>query len=243
MLGDYHIHTKFSDGGNTPEEVILSAISLGADEVGFSEHSFTEFDQSYCMKKDRLGEYIATIHSLREKYKDKIKVLCGIELDYYSEIDTSALDYVIGSAHYFKIGNDYFDVDRSGSLLKRKAEQYFNGDMLRLAELYFDMAGDMYNKTKCDIVGHFDLITKFNEDGSLIDEKNPRYIKAATDAADKLLAAGVTFEINYGAITRGYRTTPYPSKPLYEYIKANGGKFVHTSDSHTADNIFCFIKK
>ena len=45
------------------------------------------------------------------------------------------------------------------------------------------------------------------------------------------------FEINFGAVIRGYRTEPYPSKPILEYLKARGAKFILSGDSHTVDNV------
>ena len=50
MLFNYHTHTTFSDGKNTPEEIVNFAIEKGLKALGFSDHAFTEHDQRYCMK-------------------------------------------------------------------------------------------------------------------------------------------------------------------------------------------------
>jgi predicted metal-dependent phosphoesterase TrpH len=50
IFTDLHVHTTFSDGKNTPEEVVLSAIDMGFDAIGFSGHGYTDFDLTYCMK-------------------------------------------------------------------------------------------------------------------------------------------------------------------------------------------------
>ena len=42
---DLHMHSVFSDGKNTAEEMILSAVRLGLDCVGLSEHSHTVGDE------------------------------------------------------------------------------------------------------------------------------------------------------------------------------------------------------
>ena len=47
----------------------------------------------------------------------------------------------------------------------------------------------------------------------------------------------VIFEINTGAISRGYRTAPYPAPFLLEAIRQKGGRVCITSDSHSADTI------
>ena len=39
MFSNYHTHTTYCDGANTPEELVLEAIRLGCPELGFSGHS------------------------------------------------------------------------------------------------------------------------------------------------------------------------------------------------------------
>ena len=62
-----------------------------------------------------------------------------------------------------------------------------------------------------DIVGHFDLVTKFNEVSMFFDENDPRYIEAWQKAMLKLLPKVKRFEINYGAVNKGLRSRPYLS--------------------------------
>ena len=91
--------------------------------------------------------------------------------------------------------------------------------------------------TRCDIIGHFDLITKFIEQDPQFDVHHPRYVKAWQGAADTLLKTGRPFEINTGAISRGYRTSPYPAGEIRDYIRAHGGKLILSSDSHQKETI------
>ena len=239
MLRDLHTHTVFSDGKNSPEEMVISAIEKGLCEIGISDHSYTDFDTSYCIKKEKISEYKAEILRLKSKYSVKISVLCGIEQDYFSSEPTDGYDYVIGSVHYIFKNGEYVPMDESPLILKNAAEKFFNGDIYALAEEYFKTVSDVVRKTNADIIGHFDLITKFNEIAPLFDEKNPRYIKARNNALDELLKTGKPFEINTGAISRGYRTTPYPSAEAIEYIKKKGGKFILSSDAHSTETL-CF---
>ena len=88
-----------------------------------------------------------------------------------------------------------------------------------------------------DIIGHFDLIAKYNEGNNLFDETHPRYLAAAKAAIDRLLAAGKPFEINTGAIASGYRTVPYPAPALLSYLRGQGGKVILSSDAHSPENI------
>ena len=159
--------------------------------------------------------------------------------------------------------------------------------MLYAAELYFDTVGGIVAATDCDIIGHFDLLTKFNEqwafgyDGRLVkkspygicsdlaaaadtsviyDTADERYIAAWKRAIDRIfddcaerykngyrnrleklgvLEAGdrPVFEINTGAISRGYRTAPYPAADQIAYIKSKGGVLILSSDIHAAGTI------
>ena len=240
ILSDLHIHSNFSDGADSPEEIVLAAIGMNMETIGFSDHSYTEFDGSYCMKKENIEPYKKEILRLKEKYKDKIKILCGIEQDFYSVEPTDDYDYIIGSVHYIKSGDNYIPIDDSASCLINAANTYFGGDIYRLCEIYFDTVSKI---RKADIIGHIDLVTKFNEPTPLFDEKNGRYVAAYKKALDALLKLNIPFEMNMGAISRGYRKTPYPSPDIIRYIKDKGGRIVLSSDAHQKEAIMLDFQK
>ena len=237
VSADLHTHTAFCDGRDTPEEMVISAIAKGLKTIGICVHSYMTFDESYCVPKDRYPEFQQEILLLREKYREQINVLCGVEQDFYSSEPTSGFDYVIGSVHYVEAEGRYFPVDWKKDELEKVCRKYFNSDWYSLAESYYSAVSHVAEKTGCDIIGHFDLITKFNESGMLFDELHPRYVSASRAAADALLRSGKPFEINTGAISRGYRTEPYPSDELIRYIRKQGGKFILSSDAHAGENI------
>lgn len=240
---DLHMHTAYCDGKDTPEDMVLSAVDKGLDTVGISGHSYTFFDESYCMQKEDIPRYIAELRYLRAKYFDRIHVLCGVEQDYYSDYPTYEFDYIIGSVHYIKVGDEYIPVDESVEILRAAVQKHFGGDVYALCELYFDTVADVVEKTRCDIIGHFDLISKFIEREPLFDAGHPRYVKAWKAAADRLVTYDVPFEINTGAISRGYRTQPYPNEEMIEYIKAKGGRLILSSDAHSKENIAYIFEK
>ena len=257
---DLHVHTSFSDGKNTPKEMIEAAIDSGLERIGISDHSYTSFDESYCMLKERYYEYRTRINALKLHYSDKIAVSLGIEQDFYSDDAAEDFDHIIGSVHYIKAepgscyvphkgicesreknGNApeyvYIPVDESPEILEFAADNYFGGDIYKLAEEYYKTVKKVVFRTRCDIIGHFDLISKFNEISPLFDENDPRYVNAWQDAALTLISFGVPFEINTGAISRGYRTVPYPSYEMISFIRDRGGSFLLSSDAHSAENI------
>ena len=46
---NFHTHTIYCDGNDTPEELIKAAIDNGFTSLGFSGHSFFKKDDDYCM--------------------------------------------------------------------------------------------------------------------------------------------------------------------------------------------------
>lgn len=241
ILNDFHVHTTFCDGKDTAEDIVKHAISLGMKKIGFSGHSFTSFDTCYCIGNEQTELYKKTINDLKVKYKDQIEILLGIELDYFSTIDTSDFDYAIGSIHYIKKGDKYYSIDHNIDTFKALVHECFKGDVYAMCESYFEMAGNVLEKTNADVIGHFDLITKFNEKLPLIDVTCPRYVNAYKKAVDKLIKSGKPFEVNTGAISRGYRTTPYPSIDILEYIAKKGGKVIFSSDSHKKETLLNYF--
>ena len=236
-MTDLHVHTTFSDGRSTPEEVACAAIDAGMTVLGFSDHSYTAFDTRYCIPLSKAAAYRDAVSALKDKFKDRITIRCGIEQDFYSGESTDGYDYVIGSVHYIRAGGEYIPVDEGADILTDAAQRYFGGDIYGLIEEYYRTVAELPDKVRPDIIGHFDLISKFNEKTPFFDEDHPRYVAAWQAAADRLLEARIPFEINTGAISRGYRTTPYPAAPIREYLRQRGAGFLLSSDSHHATTL------
>ncbi len=239
ILEDFHVHTNLCDGKNSAEEMVRAAIDLKMKRIGFSGHAYTSHDLSYCMSKSDMVEYYELISELKEKYRSKIEILCGLEMDYFSEKPEFETDYIIGSVHYVKKDEKYLDVDLDEESLKKSVLEFYNGDFFSFSADYFQLVGDIVSKTNADIIGHFDLVTKFNEGGKLFDTNNPEYIKMAEKTVDKLIAFGKPFEINTGAISRGYRSWAYPELFILKHIKEKGGRVILSSDSHSS-NTLCY---
>lgn len=230
---DLHNHTVWSDGKNTAEEMIRAAIDAEFTVIGISDHSYVAFDEPCSMPKNPAA-YRAVLALLKRKYAEQIEVLCGIEQDYYTAEPPVGYDYAIGSVHYLQVPDGFIPLDDTAEKLQNAIDRCYGGDPYALAEDYFSKVGEIVEKTGVQIVGHFDLITKFNEKTPIFDPDNPRYRAAWQKAADRLLPTGAAFEINLGAITRGYRTTPYPSAEIVAYLRDRGARFVVSGDSHSA---------
>ncbi len=234
---NYHTHTIFCDGSDSPEELVEYALELGCPEIGFSGHGYTYFDTAWCMSKEGTEAYRECITGLKEKYRSKIKILLGIEQDLWSDTPAIGYDFIIGGVHYIKHKDAFLPVDESAALTKQQVEKYYGGDFLSYCEDYYKNAAMLYEKTKCNIIAHFDLVTKFNEQDALFDSSCQRYRTAAAKALDILCKHPVCFEINTGAISRGYRTDAYPSAELISMIKDRNRPLMLSSDCHAKKNL------
>ena len=235
-MTDLHMHSVFSDGKHTPEEMIRAAIGKGLTRVGLSEHSHTEGDECG-MTVEGTEAYRAEMKRLKRQYAGQIQILCGLERDFYSD-DTLTYDYVIGSVHWLKMPDGHrVSVDWTAEKQREGVDKYFAGDWYAFAEAYYELVGQVVEVTKCDIIGHFDLLTKFVQQDPWVDLRHPRYVRAWQRAADRLLKTGKLFEINTGAISRGYRTEPYPAPEIREYLRAHGAGLILSSDAHARENI------
>ena len=265
-----HVHSTWDDGSHTAEEMVCAAIGTGLTSVGISVHAPMPFGGGCPAAK--LPAYLEEIAALKEKYAGKIRVYTGIEWDVLSEIELKPYDYVIGSAHHLQIPSqtplhlsndlppdlraqleamysvDYPGVDESAGAMERLLYgRHFGGDADALAETYFAGLEAIAQKPEVDVVGHFDLIRKFDEDRPgfrcFFNEHSERYWKAACDAMEKLVDAGKIFEINTGAIARGHRSQPYPSPKLLCILREMGGKITFSSDAHRVQDIACAYKE
>lgn len=233
-----HMHSTWDDGKNSVEEMILASKAAGLSSVGFSVHAPMTFENSWECPKERLGDYIREVRALGEKYAGPIDVYCGVEWDTMSKIDLTPYDYVIGSAHQLPVSG-FPSVDCSAEETQRFLSQHFGGDADAAAEMYFAELLKVAANPQVDIVGHFDLITKFDEREAFFNPQSSRYQKAARAAMEALVCAGKIFEINTGAISRGYRTSPYPSRALLVQLREMGGRVTISADAHHVSGVAC----
>ena len=236
ITADYHVHTDYSDGRNSIDEVAAEAYASGMTAIGFSEHVYAPYDTDVCMREGTALAYREACRRLRKQYEGRMAVYCGIEQDIFAEEPTDGYDYIIGAVHYVYLNGEYLTVDWKRDTLDRAA-YLLGGDMLSVTEEYYRIVAQVVEQTHCQLIAHFDLISKLNEREHLFDENDPRYIAAWQRAADRLLKTGVPFEINTGAISRGYRTDAYPALPIRRYLRDHGARFVLSSDSHAKETL------
>ena len=227
-----HTHSTFSDGKHTLEEILLSAIEKNMLGVGFSDHSHTACDESYCMLTPQYDAYQAEIQRLKKVYGHRIGIYTGMELDYYSEKGRWDYDYILASVHYIIKDGITYPIDHSAQQ-QLDCIAAFGGDVLAMVQCYYDMLCEHVERCNPTFVGHFDVLTKF----SLMPEDDERYRQIARNALKRILKTCPYIEMNTGAIARGVRTVPYPCDYLLDTIRENGGQILLSSDSHHKDTL------
>ena len=119
LKSNYHTHLKYCNHAEgVAEDYVLKAIELGFRELGISDHApvveeyvdprVYESSKTYrFMKLKDIDIYLNDVRASKEKYKDKIKVLVGLEsefipsrLDYYKML-RAKVEYLNLGAHYF----------------------------------------------------------------------------------------------------------------------------------------------
>ena len=252
LKANFHTHTTFCDGSHPAEEVVLQAIDYGFETLGFSGHMDPDIHMD-------LPAYLREIKRLQKKYREEIEILCGIELDtlYVKEVfgenwdgiaqpllydandpEMASLDFWIGSTHFIKMPDgNLIGTDAEEELLAQGCREYYGGDYYRLAEDYFALEATAFEKTHCDFIGHFDLITRFNDSMHFLDENDPRYQKPALEAMEYLVKQEVPFEINCGAVNRGRKKEFYPNMFFLRALKDFGGEILINSDAHQKEKL------
>ena len=235
-----HTHSVLCDGKDTLEEMVQTAIEKGFDSIGFSGHSFMDIYAEFSMSEEKVAQYKAEIARLQQVYGDRIQIFCGLEKDNYTTLSTEGYDYLIGSVHVMKHEKGLLFIDWTAECTRENIEKVFGGDGIAYAKCYFDAVADLPNHGSFDILGHFDLLTKFNEkEPDLFDTSCAEYRAAATKTAEALVGKVKFFEINTGAISRGYRTTPYPDPYIIKEMKRLGFCAIISSDCHDRNFLDC----
>ena len=235
-----HIHTVYADGKDTPEEIVSEAIRRGFSSVGFSEHTYMPYsDYPHQMSIENMADYRKEILSLKAKYKGQLDIFCGLEFDMFSDVPTEDFDYLIGSVHYLDFGGKKVGFDRGNEQVSKFLSENFGGDGLAFAKEYFRHISLLPDVRKFDIIGHFDILTKTNEALHFVDTSSKEYLNYGFEAIHGLKGKIPLFEVNTGAISRGYRSTPYPQTEFLKEFKSCGFGATITTDCHDKNFLDC----
>ena len=242
-ISNLHTHTTYCDGKNTIEENILYAIEKNFISLGFSGHSYLPFDNS-SMSRENTTKYFKDIKKFKEIYKDKIQIYSGIEADYYSNLNKITdkemmLDYRIGSVHFIKDDeNNYFPIDASKQNFESTLKHF--GNIKEVVLRYYNNVIDMINTQQPDIIGHLDLIRKYNFNKEYFTEEEDWYIEKINEVLEVVKNSNSIVEINTRKMNKDNLNAHYPNTyTIKKLLKLNIPITVNT-DAHSANTLDYF---
>jgi histidinol-phosphatase (PHP family) len=230
---DYHMHTPLCKHAAGPmEDYVQRGIELGLREIGFADHNPlpNRLSNNVRMEEEELDYYVERVTELRFRYRGKIDVMLGLEMDYIEGLEDYLgqqlakypWDYVIGSIHFL-------DTACREPSWPRK----YPGDGHALYVRYFERLRQLARSGLCDIIAHFDVAKR---SGHLPGEREAEDVTATLQEIKK---AGICMEIN----TSGYRHSelpepqPYPMLSIVEEALALGVPLTVNSDAHAPDQV------
>jgi histidinol-phosphatase (PHP family) len=248
LLANYHVHSDYCDGKNTLEEMVAAGIASGLTSMGLASHLPLPFANNWTMKAENLDSYLQEVRHLKEKYASEIELYCGLEIDYFvdrhdiSELGKAVLpklDYVIMSIHTLgnTVGDDVNYIDESPTDFARGIDRYYQGDTRTFVEAYFQGIAEMVTKFAPDILGHIDLIKKFNQQNRFFDEQEIWYQEAVKHCLDQIATTKTRMEINTGANLRIPGVGRYPSDWMIPEMQKRNIPVTFGGDSHSIEGI------
>lgn len=223
MIANYHTHTfrcKHADGKE--EEYILRAIEGGIKYMGFADHAPINCVDGYNgwwrVQPEDANDYIETLRTLREKYKDKIKIHIGFEMEYFPEYFDKMYAYVkeLG-AEYIIMGEHYIDGDW------KETSRHTNhpGHTVEDFKEYVDTVIEGMKTGKYLYVAHPDM---FN-----LPENDAFYEKEAQRLCEASKELDVPLELNLLGI---YDNRNYPDERFLAVAGKVGCKMIFGFDAH-----------
>ena len=185
------------------------------------------------MMPEKTKQYIQDVRQAQQQAPNGLKIYLGIEEDSMAPIENvEDFDYVIGSVHYLEHNGKIYPIDYSQEQFDEMLKEGYQNDINALAKDYYLAIERQAQNPNIKIIGHLDLIAKYNEDQTYYCFDDPKILSYAKIAIEQLVKAGKIFEMNSGAMAREYRNSPYPSIELLKLIYEANGKILINTDCH-----------
>ena len=234
MLADYHMHTSFSDDSCYPmKDCIERAISLGFDEICFTEHIDHGCANSFCCN---CKDYYSAFQKYKSEYLDKITLKFGIEFgmqshhkNYFDNIfEQYPFDFALLSFHQVE-DKELWNQDFQNG----KTQDEYN-------RIYFE---EMYNTVKVfdnfSVLAHMDLMRRYDKFGEYPFEKEKEIVEKILKL---VIEKGKGIELNTSSFR--YKLNDLtPSRDILKLYRELGGEIITIgSDSHRAEQLGQYIQ-
>lgn len=220
LMANYHTHTKrCMHAGGTDREYVEAAIEAGFKILGFSDHTpqaYTDFVSRMRMTMSQLEDYVDSILSLKKEYQSDIRILLGLETEYFPalfdallrETDNYPFDYMIMGQHWL-----YRESNETVSTKPRTDDEFLKNYVEQVLEGM---------RTGCfSYLAHPDVVN-FVGDVSI-------YKKHMTYLAQEMKNMRIPLEIN----ALGFADNRfYPNKAFLEVVSEVGNDCVIGVDAH-----------
>lgn len=248
MFADYHVHSEYSDDSTYPlEQVIRDAIGMGMDEICITDHV------DYGIKKDwDAGEeiayrgsqplanvdyprYMAALRDMQSRYGDRIRIRVGLEFgiqthtipQFRALLTRYPLDFVILSIHQVENQEFWTQEFQHGRTQREYNERYYE-ELLAVVQQYQGYS----------VLGHLDLITRYDEQGVYPFERVRPLVEAILR---RVIADGKGIEVNTSSHRYGLTDTT-PSVAILQLYRELGGTILTIgSDSHAPAHLGTYI--
>ena len=249
-LTNYHTHCGLDDGQGTLEDIVQKAISKGFSSLGFSCHTPFIIEDEWHMRKEDFSYYIDELYRLKGLYKDRIELYSGLECDYIEHTGelvgseyAGMLDYTIGSVHamYHKKSGTYLSIDGPIEEFNTLLHDNFADDIQAFVSHYYTLQEEMIHKHKFDILGHCDLIKKYNFENKYFDQASSWYQKIVHRFIKVVAKHHTMIEVNTGGMARGATKEVYPSPYMLSLCKEYDIPVTLNSDAHQRDHLDFFF--
>lgn len=232
-LHTHHHRCGHAEGGIA--DYIESAIQKGLAVIGISDHSpyfGAPEDQPFpkiAMAKSEFPNYVNEVLRLKEKYRDRIEVLLGVESDFFPEhadiykqvYDQYPFDYIIGSVH---------QVDQRSIFNRNRWKKLTDKEKRLTKERYYEAISLSAKSGMFDILGHIDAMKAYY----------PAFSDIQTEAVEKTLKIigehDIAIEINTSGKTKEVGGW-YPAEPILEMARHYGVMVTFGSDAHTPERV------
>lgn len=220
---NYHTHTtRCYHASGKDEEYVKAAIKAGIKELGFSDHTPWHYDSSFKatmrMPESQLDDYIESIRYLKEKYKDQISILIGLECEYFERympwlekmLKDKQIDYII-------LGNHYYQTDELHQYFGSPVNEYY-------LKAYVDHCIKAIDTGLYSYIAHPDLVY-YDKDSKLYQEEMSRLCAYAKEK-------DMPLEFNLLGFMSGRH---YPNESFWKIASKYQNKAIIGFDAHSPD--------
>lgn len=223
MMANYHTHTKrCKHACGEDREYVEAAIETGLEVLGFSDHtpypSGTEYVSGMRMSLSEADGYFQSVTELQKEYKNDIKILAGVEAEYFPEHFQKLLDFMKDyPLDYMILGNHFVPDEEHGIYVgcPFKDKRYLDG--------YGENVVAAIKSGRFAYIAHPDLPLYTGKNG---EEETKRVFREICKAAKDY---GVPLEINMLGLTRGAH---YPNEMFFEIAGEYGNDVIIGMDIH-----------